>query len=112
MLLPSDPVSQYICIKLPKTDDNDRTNKNDAKCKYPILTYGQYFFPDRCFIGRLFHVKWSKPGHDSSQNLIKNFQVVYFKVINKSIMAVQKCKIEIAGRNFLHFSMPTNLKFN
>ena len=83
MLLPSDPVSQYICIKLPKTDDNDRTNKNDAKCKDPILTYGQYFFPDRCFIGRSFHVKWSKPGHDPSQSLIKNFQVVTIYKISR-----------------------------
>ena len=31
VLLPSEPVSQYICMKLPKTDDNDRTHKNDAK---------------------------------------------------------------------------------
>ena len=30
VLLPSEPVSQYICIKFPKTDDNDRTHKNDA----------------------------------------------------------------------------------
>ena len=27
---PSEPVSQNICMKLPKTDDNDRTHKNDA----------------------------------------------------------------------------------
>ena len=27
---PSEPVSQYICLKLPKTDDNDRTDKNAA----------------------------------------------------------------------------------
>ena len=27
---PSKPVSQCICIKLLKTDDNDRTHKNDA----------------------------------------------------------------------------------
>ena len=27
---PSEPVSQYICIKLPITEDNDRTHKNDA----------------------------------------------------------------------------------
>ena len=30
VLLPSEPISQYICIKFPKTDDNDRTHKNDA----------------------------------------------------------------------------------
>ena len=28
--LPSKPVSQYICIKLLKTDDNDKTHKNHA----------------------------------------------------------------------------------
>ena len=27
---PSEPESHYICMKLPKTDDNDRTDKNDA----------------------------------------------------------------------------------
>ena len=30
VLLPSAPVSQYTCMKLPKTDDNGRTHKNDA----------------------------------------------------------------------------------
>ena len=30
VLLPSEPVSQYRYINLPKTDDNDRTYKNDA----------------------------------------------------------------------------------
>ena len=27
---PSEPVSQYIFMKLPKSDDIDRTHKNDA----------------------------------------------------------------------------------
>ena len=27
---PNEPVSQYICMKLPITDDNDSTHKNDA----------------------------------------------------------------------------------
>ena len=54
-------------MKLPKTDDNDRTHKNDANS----LTYGQCFFPDKCLMGGSFHFKWSKPGHDQSQNLIK-----------------------------------------
>ena len=26
----NEPVSQYKCLHLPKTDDNDRTHKNDA----------------------------------------------------------------------------------
>ena len=30
VLLLSEPVSQYICMKLPKTDDNDITHKNNA----------------------------------------------------------------------------------
>ena len=30
VVLPSAPVSQYICMKLPKTDNNGRTRKNDA----------------------------------------------------------------------------------
>ena len=30
MHFPSEPVSQYICMKLPITDNNDRTHKNDA----------------------------------------------------------------------------------
>ena len=30
VLLPGEPVPQYICIKLPKPDDNGRTHKNDA----------------------------------------------------------------------------------
>ena len=29
VLLLSDPVPQYICIKFPKADDNDRAHKND-----------------------------------------------------------------------------------
>ena len=28
--LPNDPASQYRCMNLPKTDDNDRTHKNDT----------------------------------------------------------------------------------
>ena len=28
--LPNELVSQYICVNLPKTDDNDRTHENDA----------------------------------------------------------------------------------
>ena len=27
---PIEPVSQYRCMNLPKTDDNDRTHENDA----------------------------------------------------------------------------------
>ena len=30
VLLPSEPVAQHRCMSLPKTDDNDRTYKNDA----------------------------------------------------------------------------------
>ena len=30
VFLLNEPESQYICIKLLKTDDNDRTPKNDA----------------------------------------------------------------------------------
>ena len=30
VLLPSEPVPQNICIKLPKADDNDREHKNDV----------------------------------------------------------------------------------
>ena len=30
VLLPGEPVPQYIYIKLPKPDDNGRTHKNDA----------------------------------------------------------------------------------
>ena len=30
VLLPREPVSQNICMKLLKTDDNDRTHKSDA----------------------------------------------------------------------------------
>ena len=28
--LPKEPVSQYRCMNLPKTDDNDKTHENDA----------------------------------------------------------------------------------
>ena len=28
--LPNEPVSQYKCVNLPKTDDDDRTNENDS----------------------------------------------------------------------------------
>ena len=30
VLLPSEPVSQCICTKLSKTDDNERTRKNNT----------------------------------------------------------------------------------
>ena len=30
VLLPSESVSQYGCMNLPKTNDNDETHKNDA----------------------------------------------------------------------------------
>ena len=35
VLLPSEPVSQYRCLNLPKTDDDDRN------IEYLILTYSQ-----------------------------------------------------------------------
>ena len=34
VLFPSEPVSQYRCMNLPKTDDNDRTHK---KIQIPYL---------------------------------------------------------------------------
>ena len=48
-LFPSEPVSQYRCINLPKTGDNDRAHIEimEAPC---ILTYSQCFFPDKCLI--------------------------------------------------------------
>ena len=58
-------------MKLPKTDDNDRTHKNDAN----TLSW-QCFFPDKCLMGGSFHFKWSKPRHEPTQNLIKVCQVV------------------------------------
>ena len=30
VLLPNEPISNYRCMDLHKTDDNDRTHKNDA----------------------------------------------------------------------------------
>ena len=42
VLLLSELVSQYRCMKLPKTDYIDRTQKN--WCKSPILTYCQCSF--------------------------------------------------------------------
>ena len=30
VFVPSEAVSQYICIKLPKTNDNDTAEKNDV----------------------------------------------------------------------------------
>ena len=34
VLFPSDPVSQYRCMKLPKTDDNDRAYRNYTNTLY------------------------------------------------------------------------------
>ena len=46
MLFPSEPVSQYRCMNLLKTDDNDR-----AHIEIPyILAYGQCFFLDKSLI--------------------------------------------------------------
>ena len=47
--LPSEPVSQYRCMNLAKSDDNDRTHIEIMQTPY-ILTYGQYFFLDKCLI--------------------------------------------------------------
>ena len=49
VLFTSEPVSQYRCMNLPKTDDNDRADIEIMKTPY-ILTYGQCFFLDKCLI--------------------------------------------------------------
>ena len=49
VLFPSEPVSQYRCMNLSKTDDNDRAQIEIIQTPY-ILTYGQYFFQDKCLI--------------------------------------------------------------
>ena len=49
VFLPSELSSQYRC--LPKTDDNDRTNKNDANTlSWPMI---QFFFLDKYLIGAI-----------------------------------------------------------
>ena len=48
-LFPSEPVSQYRCINLPKTGDNDRAHIEIMEAPY-ILTYSQCFSPDKCLI--------------------------------------------------------------
>ena len=54
MLLPSKPVSQYRCMNLPITDDNDRAHKNDANALdiWSILLPGQV--PHRSNSSHLF----------------------------------------------------------
>ena len=47
VLLLSELVSQYRCIKLPKTDDIDRTQKNDQKSYIDILSMLLF---DKCLI--------------------------------------------------------------
>ena len=61
--LPNELVSQYGCVNLPETDDNDRTHENDERCKCPSLRYGQCFFLGKCFIGPI-QVKhaWGRGG--------------------------------------------------
>ena len=49
VLFPSEPVSQYRCMNLPKTDENDRAQIEIMQTPY-ILTYGQCFFLDKCLI--------------------------------------------------------------
>ena len=49
VLFPSEPVSQYRCMNLPKTDDNDRAHIEIMQTSY-ILTHGQCFFLDKCLI--------------------------------------------------------------
>ena len=49
VLFTSEPVSQYRCMNLPKTDDNDRAHIEIMQTPY-ILTYGQCFFLDKCLI--------------------------------------------------------------
>ena len=49
VLFPSEPVSQYRCMNLPKTGNND-TAHIDIMQTPRILTYGQCFFLDKCLI--------------------------------------------------------------
>ena len=49
VFFPSEPVSQYRCKNLPKTDDNDRALIEIMQIPY-ILTYGQCFFFDKSLI--------------------------------------------------------------
>ena len=69
---PSEPVSQYICMKLPKTDDNDRTHKNDAN----ILSWHMF--------NASFHKSAPWIGHSmsSEQNLMKICEVVTISKYN------------------------------
>ena len=53
VLHPSEPVSQYRCMNLPKTDDNNRTDKNDATTHldiWPMLLSGQMPHTTRAII--------------------------------------------------------------
>ena len=46
VLLSSEPVPQYMCIKLPKADNNDRAHKNDVNTlssKYKCLIGGSFY---------------------------------------------------------------------
>ena len=49
VFFPSEPVSQYRCKNLPKSDDNDRALIEIMQIPY-ILTYGQRFFLDKSLI--------------------------------------------------------------
>ena len=47
VLFPSEPVSQYRCMNLRKTDDNDRSHIEILQTPY-ILTCSQCVFLDKC----------------------------------------------------------------
>ena len=49
VLFPSEPVPQYRCMNLPKTDDNDRAYIEIFQTTY-TLACGQCFFLDKCLI--------------------------------------------------------------
>ena len=49
VFFPSEPVSQYRCKNLPKSDDNDRALIEIMQIPY-ILTYGKCFFLDKSLI--------------------------------------------------------------
>ena len=68
---PSEPVSQYICMNPRKLVKLMMMMIEHIKMMQ-ILTYGHCIFPN---MRGWLHVKWSKPEHDPSQNLIKICQV-------------------------------------
>ena len=74
--LPNEPVSQYKCVNLPKTDDDDRTHENDSNALdiWSMLLSGQV--PHRTNPNQLF---WNGLFQKKEPNRVGGLMTYFFE---------------------------------